>query len=76
MNNYKAASLKNSFCKVRKVFLVLLPYVIVFYKVKVSVFKDFELDVVVDIVYRRNVDSLSPLILTFANLLADVCHTV
>jgi hypothetical protein len=42
----------------------------------VSVFKDFEIDIVVDFVRRHEVDSLSPLLLTFADLLADVCYTV
>ena len=69
-------SLKNSFCKVCKVFLVLLLYIIVFYKVKVSVFKDFELNIVVNIGCRYKVDFLTPLLPTFVDLLAYVCHTV
>jgi hypothetical protein len=42
----------------------------------VSVFKDFKINVVVNVIRRRKVDSLSLLLLTFANLLADVCHTI
>ena len=75
MDSYKAASLKNSFCKVCKVFLVLFLQVVV-QKLVVSVFKDFEIDVVVNAVCRRKVNSLAPPPLTFTNLLADVCHTV
>ena len=41
-----------------------------------SIFKEFELNIVVDVVYRRKVDSLALLLLTFANLLADICYTV
>ena len=41
-----------------------------------SVFKDFEIDVVVNAVYRCKVNSLTPLSLTFVDLLAYICHTV
>ena len=41
-----------------------------------SVFKDFEIDVVVNAVYRYKVDSLTPLPLTFVDLLAYICHTM
>ena len=41
-----------------------------------SVFKDFELDIVVDAVRRRKVDSLTLLLLVFANLLANICYTM
>ena len=75
MDSYKAASLKGSFHKVYKICFILLPYIIV-YRLKVSVFKEFKLSIVVDIVYRHNVDSLSLLLLTFADLLTDICHTV
>ena len=75
MDGHKAASLKGSFRKVRKVCLILLPHIIV-YRLKVSVFKEFELNIVVDVIYRRKVNSLSPLLLTFANLFANICHTV
>ena len=75
MDGSRVVGLENSFCKVRKVFLVLLLQVVV-YKLKVSVFKDFKTDVVVNVIYRHNVDSLSLLLLTFADLLANVCHAV
>jgi len=42
----------------------------------VSVFKDFEIDIVVNVVRRRKVDSLAPLLLTFTNLLACICHII
>ena len=35
-----------------------------------SIFKDFEINIVVDAVYRYKVNSLTPLLLTFADLLA------
>ena len=41
-----------------------------------SVFNDFKLDVVIDVVCRHKVDSLAPLLLAFIDLLADVRHTV
>jgi hypothetical protein len=66
-------SLKNSFRKVRKVFLVLLPQVII-HKLKVSVFKDFKLNIVVNVVYRRNVNSLSLLLLTFINIVINISY--
>jgi len=75
MDSYKAVSLKGSFYKVYKIFLILLPHIIV-YRLKVSVFKDFKLNIVVNVIYRRNVNSLSLLLLTFTNLLTDVCHTI
>jgi len=42
----------------------------------VSVFKDFEINIVVNVVHRRKVDSLAPLLLTFANLLAYICYII
>jgi hypothetical protein len=42
----------------------------------VSVFKDFEINIVINAVYRRKVDSLTLLLLTFVNLLAYICHIV
>ena len=75
MDGYKAASLEGSFYKVRKVFLILLPHIIIC-RLKVSVFKEFELNIVVDVVYRRKVDSLSLLLLTFTNLFANICYTI
>jgi len=41
----------------------------------VSVFKDFKINIVVDVVRRRKVDSLTPLLLTFIDLLAYICYT-
>ena len=41
-----------------------------------SVFKDFKINVVVNAVCRHKVDSLTPLLLTFIDLLAYICHTV
>ena len=41
-----------------------------------SVFKDFKTDVVVNVVYRYNISSLFPLLLTFIDLLASVRHAV
>ena len=75
MDNNRVVGLKNSFYKVYKVFLVLLLQVII-YELKVFVFKDFKTDVVINIVCRRNIDSLFPFLLTFADLLADVCHSM
>ena len=40
-----------------------------------SVFKDFEIDIVINVVCRHKVDFLTPLLLTFADLLAYICHT-
>ena len=75
MDGHKAASLKSSFCKVHKVFLILLLYIII-YRLEVSIFKEFKLNIVVDVVCRRKIDSLALLLLTFTNLLTNVCHTV
>ena len=63
------------FYKVRKVFLVLFLYVVI-YKIVVSVFKDFEFNIVIDVIYGREVNSLALLLLAFADLLACVRHTV
>ena len=41
-----------------------------------SIFKDFEFNIVINIIYRRKVNSLALLLLAFADLLADVCYTV
>ena len=46
------------------------------YKLKVFIFKDFEFNVVVNVSYRRKVNSLALLLLAFVDLLADVCYTV
>jgi hypothetical protein len=68
-------SLKNSFRKVCEVFLVLFLYIII-YKIIISVFNNFKLNIVINVIYRRKVNSLAPLLLAFANLLAYICHTV
>ena len=75
MDSDRVTGLKDGFCEVCKVFLVLLLQVII-YKLKMSIFKDFKTDVVINVVYRHNVDSLSLLLLTFTDLLANVCHTI
>ena len=75
MDSYKAVGLKSSFCKVRRVFLILLLYIII-RRLKVSVFKDFKLNIVVNVIYRHKVDSLTLFLLTFANLLTNICYTI
>ena len=75
MDGNRVTGLKNSFYKVHKVFFILLPQVIVC-KLRMSIFKDFEFNIVVDISYRHKVDSLTPLLLSFVELLAYICHTV
>ena len=75
MDGYNTTSLKNSFHKACKVFLILLLQVVI-YKLKIFVFKDFEFDVVVNISYRYNVNSLAPLLLTFVNLFTDIYYTI
>ena len=75
MEGYKFAGLKDGFRKVHKVFLILFPYVVI-YEVVMSIFKDFEFNIVVDVVCGRKIDSLASLLLTFINLLSNICHTV
>ena len=75
MDRYNTASLKSSLCKICKVFLILFLQVVV-YKLVVFVFKDFKFNIVVDFSYRRKVNSLTLLLLTFINLLANVCHII
>jgi hypothetical protein len=41
-----------------------------------SVFKDFEFNIVINIVYRYKVDSLALLLLTFTDLLTNIYYTV
>ena len=41
-----------------------------------SVFKDFKVNIIINIIYKHNINSLSPLLLTFANLLTNVCHAI
>jgi hypothetical protein len=69
------ASLKGSFYKVYKVFLVLLLYINI-YKIIMSVFNNFKFNIVVNVSYRRKVDSLALLLLAFTNLLAYICYTI
>ena len=41
-----------------------------------SIFKDFKFNIVVNVIYRRKIDSLALLLLTLTDLLADVYYTV
>ena len=41
-----------------------------------SIFKDFKFNIVVNVIYRRKINSLAPLLLIFTNLLTNVCHTI
>jgi len=75
MDSNRVISLKNSFRKVRKVFLILLLQVVI-YKLKISIFKDFKFNIVVNVSYRHKVDSLALLLLTFINLLAYICYII
>ena len=75
MDGYNIVSLKNSFCNAYKVFLILLPQVII-YKLEVFIFKDFKFNIVINISYRYKVNSLALLLLTFINLFADVYYTI
>ena len=75
MDSNRVIGLKNSFYKVCKVFLVLFPQVII-YKLVMSVFKDFKVNIVINVIYRYNINSLSPLLLTCADLLANICHAI
>ena len=75
MEGYKFIGLKDGFRKVHKIFLILFPYIVI-YKVIISIFKDFKFNIVINVIYRRKIDSLALLLLTFTNLLANVCHTV
>ena len=72
-DSYETAGSENSFRKIRKVFSVLLPQVVIF-ELKVSILESFKLDIVIDVAYRFEVDSLAPLLLTFVNLLTYICH--
>ena len=75
INSYKVISLKYSFYKVRKVFLILFLQIII-QKLKVSIFKDFKLDIVINAIHRYKVDSLTLLLLTFTNLLTNIYHSI
>ena len=41
-----------------------------------SIFKDFKIDIIVNFIYKYKVNFLTPLLLTFADLLADVYHAI
>ena len=75
MESYKFIGLKDGFHKVYKIFLILFPYIII-YKVVISIFKYFKFNIVVNVIYRRKIDSLAPLLLTFTNLLTNIYYTV
>ena len=75
IDSYKFVGLKDSFHKVHKVFFVLFLYIII-YKIVISVFKGFKFNIVIDVIYGRKVNSLAPLLLAFANLLAYICYTI
>ena len=75
MDRYNTISLKSSLRKIYKVFLILFLQVVV-YKLIVFVFKDFKFNIVVDFGYRRKVNSLTPLLLTFINLLTNICYII
>ena len=75
MDRYNTISLKSSLCKICKVFLILFPQVVV-YKLIVFVFKDFKFNIVINVIYRRKIDSLALLLLTFTNLLTNICYTI
>ena len=75
MDSCKVASLKNSFCEIYKVFFILLLQVVIC-KLIIFIFKDFELNIVINVIYRHKVDFLTPLLLTFTNLLAYICYIV
>ena len=75
MDSYKFAGLKGSFCEVYKVFFILFPYIII-YKIIISIFKDFEFNIVINVIYGRKVNSLAPLLLAFADLLTDIYYVI
>ena len=74
-DSYKFAGLKDSFRKVYKGFFILFPYIII-YKIIISVFKDFKFNIVINVIYRRKVNSLALLLLAFTNLLTNICYTI
>ena len=75
MDRYNTTSLKSSLRKIYKVFLILFLQVVI-YKLIVFIFKDFKFNIVVNFNYRRKVDFLTPLLLTFVDLLTDVCYII
>jgi hypothetical protein len=42
----------------------------------VSIFKDFKINIIINAVYRRKVNSLTLLLLTFVNLLTYICYII
>jgi hypothetical protein len=72
-DSYKTTGSENSFCKIRKVFSILLPQVVIF-ELKVSILESFKLDIVSNVAYRFKVNSLALLLLTIVDLLTYVCH--
>jgi hypothetical protein len=75
MDGYYSTVPENRFHKVRKIFLILLPQVVV-YEFEILIFEGFELDIANNVGYRRKVGSLIPLLLTFVDLLAKVRYIV
>ena len=75
MDRYNTISLKNNLYKVYKVFLILFPQIII-YKLIVFIFKDFKLNIVINISYRHRVNSLTLLLLAFINLLTNIYHII
>jgi hypothetical protein len=53
----------------------LLPQVVV-HEFEILIFEGFELDIANNVGYRRKIGSLTPLLLTFVDLLAKVRHIV
>ena len=49
---------------------------VVVYKLKVFVFKDFKLNVLINVAYKFEVNFLTLLFLTFVDLLAYVCYII
>ena len=74
-NRYNTVSLKGGLYKICKVQLVLFLQVVV-YKLVVFIFKDFKFDIVINIGYRHNVNSLTLLLLAFVDLLTYIRYTV
>jgi hypothetical protein len=79
-DSYKTAGSENNFYKIRKVFFILLLQVVIF-ELKVFILESFKLNIVINIAYKFEVDSLTLLLLTFVNLLTYIyyireCHYV
>jgi hypothetical protein len=56
-----------------KIASVMIPQVVIF-ELKVSILESFELNIVIDVAYRFEVNSLAPLLLTLVDLLTYICH--